>query len=90
MDDRQSTIARELKRVLVEALDLDVAPEDIGDDDPLFEAGLGVDSVEALILVRAVERRFGVEVPDDEIGIGMFQDIRALSEVVTRLGGAAA
>lgn len=75
----------ELKRILVETLALDVPPEAILDDEPLFEAGLGVDSREALALLEAVERRLGVVVPDDEIGTHLFQDIRSLAEVVERL-----
>lgn len=74
-----------LKAILVETLELDVDPAQIGDDEPLFEAGLGVDSVEALALLRAVERQFGVVVPDAEIGIGLFQDIASLASLVERL-----
>ncbi|APR75435.1 Acyl carrier protein [Minicystis rosea] len=86
MEDEQGAIRDALKRVLVETLSLPVLPAQIDDDEPLFEAGLGVDSVEALALVNAIERRFGVRIPDDEIGIGMFQDIRSLAEVVSRIG----
>jgi acyl carrier protein len=86
-------IRHELKRLLIETLELDVAPAQIGDDEPLFESGLGVDSIEALALVNAIEKRFSVEIPDDEIGLSMFQDIRSLAEVLDRLaartGGAA-
>lgn len=74
-----------LKAILVETLELDVDPAQIGDDEPLFEAGLGVDSVEALALLRAVEKRFGVVVPDAEIGVGLFQDIASLGSLVERL-----
>jgi acyl carrier protein len=83
--DAQQSIRDDLKHLLVETLDLPVPAAQIGDDEPLFESGLGVDSIEALALVHAIERRFGVAIPDDEIGIGMFQDIRSLAEVVGRL-----
>jgi acyl carrier protein len=85
MNDPQPSIRDELKRLLIETLELDVAPAQIGDDEPLFESGLGVDSIEALALVNAIEKRFGVEIPDDEIGLAMFQDIRSLAEVLDRL-----
>lgn len=85
MAERSHLVRDELKRLLVETLDLNVSPAQIGDDEPLFEAGLGVDSIEALSLVNAIEKRFGVVIPDDEIGIGMFQDIRSLAEVLERL-----
>jgi acyl carrier protein len=84
MDEDRLRIRDELKRLLVETLALDVAPADIRDDEPLFEAGLGVDSVEALALLTAIERRFGVAIPDDDIGLGLFQDIDALARVVER------
>jgi acyl carrier protein len=75
----------ELKRILVETLALDVPPEAIEDDEPLFEAGLGVDSREALAVLSAVERRMGVRVPDEEIGTALFHDIRSLAAMVERL-----
>lgn len=86
MDDEHRSLRDALKSILVETLALPVQPAQIDDDEPLFEAGLGVDSVEALALVNAIERRFGVRVPDDEIGTFMFQDIRSLAEVVRRIG----
>ncbi|MFT3772411.1 MAG: phosphopantetheine-binding protein [Minicystis sp.] len=88
MDDDHRSVRDELKRILVETLELPVLPAQIDDDEPLFESGLGVDSVEALALVNAIEKRFGVVIPDDEIGIGMFQDIRSLAEVLGRLSPA--
>jgi acyl carrier protein len=86
-NDERNLLHLALKRVLIQMLELDLAPEQIGDDEPLFEAGLGVDSVEALALVTAVEQRFGVPIPDEEIGVGLFQDIRSLAQVVERVGG---
>ncbi|APR82179.1 Acyl carrier protein [Minicystis rosea] len=78
----------ELKRILVETLGIDVPPDQIGDDEPLFESGMGVDSVEALALMSAIEKRFDIVIPDDEIGIALFQDIRTLAEVVDRIAAA--
>lgn len=85
--DRRS-IRDALKILLVETLDLDVDPTQIGDDEPLFEAGLGVDSVEALGLLQAVEKRFGVSIPDGEIGMALFQDIASLADLIERLAAA--
>lgn len=79
MNDSQLSIRDELKRLLIETLELDVAPAQSGDDEPLFEPGLGVDSV------NAVEERLDVEIPDDELGLAMFQDLRSLAEELDRL-----
>lgn len=69
-----------LKRLLVSSLHLEgLAPEAIADDEPLFSARLGLDSVDALELVVALEREFGVAVPSEEIGSESFSSVRALA-----------
>jgi acyl carrier protein len=78
----QENIRSEIKRILVDVLELDVLPEQIRDDDMLFAHGMGVDSVEALEIVTAVEARFGVTIHEDEIGLAMFQDVGSIAEVV--------
>jgi acyl carrier protein len=57
-----------LKRLIVETLKLDgVRPEDIPDDEPLFESSrLGLDSIDALEIVVAVEKEFGVKIASSE------------------------
>jgi len=70
-----------LKRLLVSSLHLEgLAPEAIGDDEPLFSSRLGLDSVDALELVVALEREFGVAVPSEEIGGETFSSVRALAD----------
>ena len=81
MNDTQS-IRAEIKRTLVDILDLDIPPEQIRDNDALFSHGMGVDSVEALEIVRELEKRFSIKITDDEIGIAMFQDVISLASTV--------
>lgn len=50
--------------MLVENLMLKVAAEDIGDEQPLFGAGLGLDSVDALQLVVALDKNYGLKISD--------------------------
>ena len=74
-------LAPRLKRLVVESLKLDgLDPESIGDDQPLFGGALGLDSVDALELVVALEREFGVTVPSEEVGSDAFRSVRALAE----------
>lgn len=56
----------ELRRLLVEQLRVERAPDEIDPDTPLFGTGLGLDSVDAVELVVSVETAFGVQVPDGE------------------------
>ncbi len=52
----------EVKKVIIASLDLeDITPDDIVDSEPLFGAGLGLDSIDALELGIALKKRFGVK-----------------------------
>lgn len=69
-----------LKWLLVESLKLEgLEPSSIADDQPLFGGELGLDSVDALELVVAIEREFGVAVPSEEVGGRAFGSIAALA-----------
>jgi acyl carrier protein len=73
----------ELKKLIVEALKLDdVSPEQIDDTAPLFGEGLGLDSIDALELAVAIERRFKVSIPDEAVGKQAFRNICALADYV--------
>lgn len=55
-------LALELKRLIIDTLELeDVTPEDIDPDAPLFGDGLGLDSIDALELGLALQKRFGIK-----------------------------
>jgi acyl carrier protein len=55
----------QIKRMLVEDLMLKMAPEDIGDDQPLFGPGsVGLDSVDALQIVVALDKNYGLKISD--------------------------
>ena len=76
-------VKQSLKTLLVEGLRLEgVRPEDIHDSEPIFVEGLGLDSIDALELVVLVEERFGVSIPDEEIGKLAFASIDALADFV--------
>lgn len=51
----------ELKQLIIDSLDLeDVAPSDIDPAAPLFGEGLGLDSIDALELGVAIQKRYGI------------------------------
>jgi acyl carrier protein len=73
----------DVKRLIIESLNLPgVRPADIEDDAPLFGAGLGLDSVDALELVVALEKTYGIQVADDQIGRKVFASARTLTDFV--------
>lgn len=70
-----------IKRLIVDALMLeDVEPGEIEDDAPLFGAGLGLDSIDALELVIAIDRKFGVKIEaEDERNKEIFRSVSSLA-----------
>ena len=72
-----------LKRLIIESLNLEgVTPDMIGEDDPLFGDGLGLDSVDALELVVALEQKLGVKIRSHEIGPQVFASVNSMLRFV--------
>ena len=72
-----------LKKMLIRTLRLeDITPEDIDDNAPLFKEGLGLDSLDALEIVIALEKNFNITIPDEHVGREAFASISALADYV--------
>lgn len=72
-----------LKKMIIETLNLEeVTPEEIDNDAPLFREGLGLDSIDALELVVAIEKVFKIIIEDEDVGKRAFASIHALSRFV--------
>lgn len=76
----------EIKHLIVEALMLDdVQPEDIDSDGPLFVEGLGLDSIDALELAIAIDKKYGVKIKAEDEGTrSIFASVRSLAEHVAK------
>ena len=78
-----AAIQSRVKRLIVESLNLDgMTPEMIDEHAPLFGDGLGLDSVDALELVVALEREFGIKIKSQELGREVFSSVSSLSEFI--------
>ena len=76
-------IAGRVKRLIVDDLHLEgLRPEMIDEQAPLFGEGLGLDSVDALELVVAVEREFGIKIKSNEIGRDVFSSVANLARFI--------
>jgi acyl carrier protein len=79
----------QIRNLLISTLRLEnVKPEDIKDDMPLFGEGLGLDSIDALELVVALEKEFGIKIGDEEVGVKVFQNINSLAAFIETTGAA--
>jgi acyl carrier protein len=84
MPDPSRTRSR-IKELIVHSLNLEgLSPESIGDDDRLFGEGLGLDSVDALELVVALEKEFGISVQSHEIERSVFASVASLADFVLK------
>jgi acyl carrier protein len=77
------SIENELKEFIVSELKLvDVKPEDIEDDDPLFGEGLGLDSLDAVELVVILQKHYKVETKSLQDSKEVFTSIRTMADYI--------
>jgi acyl carrier protein len=77
----QSPAERALAELLVESLNLEgVDAAGIDPDAPLFNEGLGLDSIDALELALAISKQYGFQLrSDNDANRRIFASLRALS-----------
>ena len=81
----------QIKEMLVKNLMLQVTPEQIGDELPLFGPdGLGLDSIDALELVVSMEKTFGVGVPSSDVAGKSLRTVNTIRDYILEKRGAAA
>jgi len=76
----------ELKELIVDALMLeDTNAAEIDSDEPLFVEGLGLDSIDALELEMAIDKKYGVRIKaDDEANREIFSSVKSLAAYVVQ------
>ena len=83
--ERRQELTRRLQDQLVEVLQLDCEPREVGRDTPLFGAGLGLDSIDAVAIAATVESEFGVAVNDGDIQV--FRSVNTIVDFVLAAQG---
>ncbi len=78
-------LKEKIKKIIITELNLlDIAPGDIGDDDPLFGEKFGLDSIDAVELVFQVKNHFGIEIKDMNEGRPALQSVNTLTAYITK------
>ena len=84
-DSERAALIAEIKAMLVETLMLPMPIEEIADDQLLFgPTGLGLDSVDALQLVVALDKRYGVKIADAEVAKLVLASIGTITDAVLK------
>lgn len=76
-------LQNEVAELIVQALNLDVSPNEIQPDDPLYGDGLGLDSIDVLEVALVVSKRYGLQLrADSEDNHRIFSSLRSLTEYI--------
>jgi len=75
-----------LRTLVVESLRLSCAPDSIEPDAPLFGGDLGLDSLDAVQLLTAIEQRFAIRLTDSELAGGALTSLSRLAELIRDRG----
>lgn len=75
----------DIKKMIIETLNMeDVTPEDIGDDLILFggDNTLGLDSIDAIELVMAIQRDYKVRLDDQNLAREVLKDVNSIANFI--------
>ena len=76
-------LKKRIKEIMVENLMLQVTADEITDSKPLFgPEGLGLDSVDALQLVVALDKNFGLKIPDPAAAKEILQSVDTIAAAI--------
>lgn len=78
-------LIKKLKVEIIEVLNLeDLDIDDIDTEAPLFNEGLGLDSIDALELIVLMEKEYGIKIEDPKKGKEIFYSVKTMAEFITK------
>jgi acyl carrier protein len=75
-------IVNQLKDIIANKLDVNLAYDAIDENVSLFEDGLGLDSIAIVDLIVSIENTFSLSIEDEDLNAGLFKNLKILSEFV--------
>jgi len=82
----EQPLSQQIKKLMVDNLMLQVTESEIADDQALFGPGsLGLDSVDALQLVVALDKSFGLKIPDPAAAKEVLQSVNSMVAAVRKI-----
>lgn len=76
-------LIQDLKNEIIEVLNLvEMKPENINEDEPLFVEGLGLDSIDALELTVLLEKKYGIRLKTADEGKKVLHSVRSMADCI--------
>lgn len=75
-------VVEQIKKIVVEDLDVNLTYDDLDETVPLFEEGLGLDSVVLVELISFIEKRFNIQLQDDVLNTEAFRNLQSIARVI--------
>ena len=83
MSQTREELALELKKHIVEYLNLlDIKPEEIKDEEPLFGPELGLDSIDSVELIVLLDREYGIKINNPTEGRTILVDVNTIVDYI--------
>ena len=79
-----SSIVNQLKTLIAEKLDVNLKKEEIDESVPLFEDGLGLDSIAIVELIALTEKHFNIEFADSDLNLESFSNLNVLGDCIAQ------
>lgn len=81
----EESLIPEVAQLLVTSLNLEMRPEEIAPDTPLYGDGLGLDSIDILEVALAVSKKYGFQLrADDENNEAIYSSLRNLAQHIAK------
>ncbi|HSF48271.1 MAG TPA: phosphopantetheine-binding protein [Burkholderiales bacterium] len=83
--ENKSELEREVAELIVEAVNLEISPDEMDPERPLFRDGLGLDSIDLLEMALAISKKYGFQLrSDDADNERIFASLRSLASHIER------
>lgn len=76
------SVEHRIKIIIVETLDLEVDPDEIGSEDLLFGGGIGLNSMATIEIIVGIEKAFEIQVPDEDLRVELFDSVQTMADYV--------
>jgi len=78
----KSVIVMQIKQIIANDLDVNIKESDINDDSPLFDGGIGLDSIAMINFIVLIEKKFDINFDDSEMSSNLFLNVDTLADFI--------